>query len=83
MTVANAVGRRFRGTHGLGTTGLPKDWPQADAVGAGYRAGSSGTKRGLQCTRISDRTFTAFANPERGSEDKWRGVRTAPKEAGQ
>ena len=83
VTVANAVGRRFRGTHGLGTTVLPKDWPQADAVGTGYRAGSSGTKRGLQCTRISDRTFTAFANPKRGSEDKWRGVRTAPKEAGQ
>jgi len=83
VTAANAVGRRFRGTHGLGTTVLPNDWPQADAVGTGYRSGSSGTKRGLQCTRISDRTLTAFANPERGSEDKWRGVRTAPKEAGQ
>ncbi len=83
VTVANAVGRRFRGTHGLGTTVLPRDWPQDDAVGSGYRAGSSGTIRGLQCTRISDRTFTAFANPKRGSEDKWRGVRTAPREAGQ
>ena len=80
VTVANAKGRRFRGTHGLGTTALPKDWPQEDAVGTGYRAGM-GIIRVLKCTRISDRSYTAYAYPERGDRDKWRGVRTAPKEA--
>lgn len=37
VTIANAKGRGFRGTHGLGTTDLPADWPQEDAVGAGFR----------------------------------------------
>jgi len=37
VTVSNAAGRRFTGTHGRGTTDLPADWPQADAVGSGVR----------------------------------------------
>ena len=37
VTVGNAAGRRFRGTHGRGTLELPADWPQEDAVGAGMR----------------------------------------------
>jgi hypothetical protein len=37
VTVSNAAGRRFRGTHGRGTLTLPADWPQADAVGSGLR----------------------------------------------
>jgi hypothetical protein len=37
VTVSNAAGRRFTGTHGRGTTDLPADWPQADAVGSGLR----------------------------------------------
>jgi hypothetical protein len=80
VTVANAAGRRFRGTHGLGTTQLPKDWPQNDAVGTGYRAGMGRIQK-LRCTRIADRSYTAYANPERHPKDKWRGARTAPKAA--
>ncbi len=34
---ACASGLRFKGTHGLGSTALPADWPQADAVGSGVR----------------------------------------------
>jgi hypothetical protein len=34
---ATAPGLRFKGTHGLGTTSLPVDWPQADAVGSALR----------------------------------------------
>ena len=37
VTVGNAAGRKFTGTHGRGTTTLPADWPQADAVGSGVR----------------------------------------------
>jgi hypothetical protein len=34
---ATAPGLRFKGSHGLGTTSLPADWPQADAVGSALR----------------------------------------------
>jgi hypothetical protein len=34
---ACAPGLRFKGTHGLGSTTLPADWPQADAVGSGVK----------------------------------------------
>ena len=39
VTVANAAGRRFEGSHGSGTVTLPADWPQADNLGA---AGADG-----------------------------------------
>jgi hypothetical protein len=35
----------------------------------------------LRCTRIADRSYTAYVNPERHDRDKWRGARTAPEEA--
>lgn len=34
---AGSEGLGFKGSHGLGTTTLPTDWPQADAVGSGLR----------------------------------------------
>ena len=34
---AGPAGLRFKATHGMGTTTLPADWPQADAVGSGVR----------------------------------------------
>jgi len=75
VTVANAAGRRFKGTHGRGTTNLPKDWPQEDAVGAGTRGGW--THR-----HPSNRAAAATLSPERAPHQKWRGVRTAPPEVG-
>ena len=56
VTVGHAAGRRFAGTHGRGTTTLPADWPQADAVGAGMRCTWWGfTQRpGLPRTTMAD-----------------------------
>jgi hypothetical protein len=34
---AGKTGLGFKGSHGLGTTALPADWPQADAVGSAVR----------------------------------------------
>jgi len=61
VTVGNAEGRRFKGTHGRGTPALPADWPQDDAVGAGIRSvGRTGAS-----TRLSDRLYAAAVEPER------------------
>ena len=88
VTVGNAAGRRFQGTHGRGTLILPKDWPQADAVGSGMRCthydppvGRLDHNWSLQRPRLSDRLLAAVADPERNPSHKWRGVRTAPREA--
>jgi len=77
VTVANAKGRSFKGTHGRGTPELPADWPQADGVG-------SGTRGGWDYIHPSNRKGAADpAAPERRGWYVWRGVRTAPKEAAQ
>jgi len=88
VTVGNAAGRRFQGTHGLGTLTLPADWPQADAVGSGMRCthytpcvGIFDHNWNLQRARLSDRLLAAVADPDRCPSHKWRGVRTAPKAA--
>jgi hypothetical protein len=98
VTVGNAAGRRFRGTHGLGTPVLPADCPQDDAVGAGIRScGRTGAS-----ARLSDRRYAAGGEPERKPPSRgartwdvyecqyaashpspWRAVRTAPKQVGQ
>jgi hypothetical protein len=96
VTVGNAAGRKFTGTHGRGTPTLPVDWPQEDAVGAGMRCSwytpsyprdATPYPRGvhfigldLPRTRTSDRLHAAFVDPHRHPHHKWRGVRTAPKE---
>lgn len=75
VTVANAAGRGFKGTHGRGTLALPADWPQADAVGAGLRGGHG------VAARPAYRLRAAEVIPERGGRAAFaaaRGVRTAP-----
>ena len=72
VTVANAKGRSFKGTHGRGVPALPADWPQEDAVGAG-------TRGGWEYRNPSCRLAAATMYPERYYV--WRGVRTAPREA--
>jgi len=72
VTVANAKGRSFKGTHGRGVPQLPADWPQEDAVGAG-------TRGGWEYRNPSCRLAAATMYPERYYV--WRGVRTAPREA--
>jgi len=83
VTVGNEAGRRFKGTHGRGAPTLLEDWPQDDAVGAGMRHSWFTPGRGLDLprVRISDRYLAAAIIPERNSEYRWRGVRTAPREA--
>jgi len=78
VTVGNARGRAFKGSHGNGTLSLPADWPQDDAVGSGTRCVGKrdGHLIGLDRGRVSDRLTAAVADPERGY--KFRGVRTAP-----
>jgi len=76
VTVGNAKGRRFRGTHGRGTPTLPADWPQADAVGAGIRGGYGAA--GCPSYRLRAATVVPDRRPGYG----WRGVRTAPKGVG-
>jgi hypothetical protein len=83
VTVSNAAGRKFKGTHGLGTLALPADWPRDDALGAGVRSTyySPGHSLDLQRARLSDRFLATSVDPERHPLHKWRGVRTAPKGA--
>ena len=75
VTVANARGRDFKGTHGLGKTDVPADWPLADAVGATGRGGHGPHGR-WSCRKAPLRT------DQRNKGHGWRGVRTAPKEVG-
>jgi len=83
VTVGNAKGRGFKGTHGNGTAVLPADWPQADAVGAGFRCTHYRfTEVDLARTRLSDRLIADAADARRLMSYKFRAVRTAPKESG-
>jgi len=72
VTVGHATGRKFKGTHGDGTVVLPPDWPQDDAVGAGFRC------QGLDWAPASERLHAARVDP--GRVCKFRAVRTAPRE---
>ena len=72
VTIGNAEGRSFKGTHGRGTTKCPVNWPQEDAVGMG-------TRGGWEYRNPSCRLSAAFMYPERYYV--WRAVRTAPREA--
>jgi len=76
VTVGNAKGRGFKGTHGRGTPTLPDDWPQEDAVGAGIRGGHGAA--GCPSYRLQAATVA----PDRVPGYGWRGVRTAPKGVG-
>jgi len=83
VTVGNAVGRMFAGTHGRGAPTLPVDWP-ADVGGAVFRGNylhgyphwgeHMGTSGRSQARHVyADRNIHPFGG--------WRGVRSAPSEA--
>ncbi len=70
VTVGNATGRRFKGTHGRGALTLPDDWPQEDAVGAGMRASWWGFHR----IHHKEAARTGMLDPpiyDPSSEDGW------------
>lgn len=75
VSVANAQGRSYKGSHGRGTLELPADWPKADAVGIGVRGGFA--QYGHPSNRL--RMVSEFSG--RDVPYGWRGARTAPKEA--
>jgi hypothetical protein len=81
VSVNDAAGRQFAGTHGLGTLALPVDWPRENAVGVATRGGWGAPGVGFQDTfRTSDRHMSD-ADAERRAGYGWRCVRTAPIEA--
>jgi hypothetical protein len=80
--------KTFKGTHGLGTTELPKDWPQKDAVGVGFRGGwclflTTDNLGDPGFYRTSARGKMTFVEPDPGVTYSFRGARTAPVEAAQ
>jgi hypothetical protein len=79
VTVGNAKGRSFKGTHGRGTLALPADWPQEDAVGAGYRGGFGMSARPAYRLMAAE---TISERHGRAGLSALRGVRTAPKGVG-
>lgn len=84
VTVGNAVGRKFEGTHGNGTLTLPGDWPEVDAVGIGRHGsqeGASGPKLAGPWWCTSCRIAAATGDPERNITYGFRGARTAPDKA--
>jgi formylglycine-generating enzyme required for sulfatase activity len=82
VTIGNANGRAYTGTHGngaLGSTGDPDvaSWPApTTANGVGVRGGSLDfSAPGL---RVSDRNFAALASSDRGNSIGGRGCRLVP-----
>jgi formylglycine-generating enzyme required for sulfatase activity len=84
ITVGNAAGRSFQGTHGDGELSSAGeqvgnvDWPGIDGLGGGFRGGlyDSQSERMM----ISDRYIGAFASSERGSGVGTRGFRAVRSE---
>jgi hypothetical protein len=75
VTIGNAAGRTFQGSHGIGTVALPADWPQDDGVGSGMRCT---TYPEWNRARVSDRFNAVRVDKERVHFRKFRAVRTAP-----
>jgi hypothetical protein len=79
---------KFKGSHGLGTVTLPEDWPQANAVGIGFRGGyfngyDGDSLGGAEFSRTSNRRAAALVDAERRGGYGIRAVRTAPPQAAQ
>ena len=81
VTIDNAGGRAFTGTHGNGTLATNGDadvsaWPGTDAVGSGFRGGGrGGVNTDLQ---VSQRGSTSLAYNFHISNSGGRGVRSVP-----
>ena len=81
VTVGNAEGRAFAGTHGDGSLDAGGNanvasWPGALAVGAGFRGG--GWSFGDDNMRVSYRSDAALTSANRHYLNGWRGARSAP-----
>ena len=81
VTVGNAEGRAFAGTHGDGALDAGGDanvasWPDSTSVGAGFRGGS--WRHDAADLQVSNRLSAAKLWTGRLSNRGWRGVRSAP-----
>jgi formylglycine-generating enzyme required for sulfatase activity len=81
VTVGNAEGRSFAGTHGDGALDVQGNanvasWPGASAVGAGFRGGLWYIT--VDYLRVSHRLFAASTYANRSYDLGWRGARSAP-----
>jgi formylglycine-generating enzyme required for sulfatase activity len=81
VTVGNAAGRAFAGTHGDGSldAGANADvasWPNSSAVGAGFRGGN--WRDDAVDLQVSSRLSAATVWTGRLSNRGWRGARSVP-----
>jgi hypothetical protein len=93
VSIGDATGRAFSGTHGNGTLDLPADWPSAFTEGViirgdpipktvAYAAGGTWLPIHLL---ISGRVGPLYARLDRSNKDPyagWRGARSAPAPTG-
>jgi|694.fasta_scaffold80182_2 hypothetical protein len=93
VSIGDATGRAFAGTHGSGTPDLPADWPSSFLEGviirgdpipktAAYAAGGAWLPVHLL---ISGRVGPLYARFDRSNKDPyagWRGARSAPAPTG-
>ncbi len=94
VTLGNAAGRRFTGTHGDGElsavagfngNATNKDWPGIDAYAPRGVTGATGSglrggawKAAAQLLRLADRAGAATPDDQRANQHGFRCVRTAP-----
>ena len=89
ISIGDAVGRAFKGSHGRGTLEPPSDWPathfegvilRGDAVPDVWTSGSFVPTHLL----TAGRTYPLYADADRSNQryPGWRGARSAPAPAG-
>jgi hypothetical protein len=93
VSIGDATGRAFAGTHGNGTLDLPTDWPSSFTEGVIIRgdpipktsAIASGSTWMPVHLLVSGRVGPLYARLDRSNENPysgWRGARSAPAPAG-
>jgi hypothetical protein len=89
ISIGDAVGRAFKGSHGRGTLEVPQDWPATHFEGVilrGDAVPSSWSSVGFIPTHllIAGRTFPLYADADQCNDPipGWRGARSAPAPAG-
>jgi len=89
ISIGDAVGRAFKGSHGRGTLEPPADWPVTHLEGVILRGDAlpeTWRPDGFVPTHllIAGRTFPLYADADQSNEryPGWRGARSAPAPAG-
>jgi len=89
ISLGDAVGRAFKGSHGRGTLELPSDWPVTHFEGVilrGDAVPSVWSPAGFVPTHllIAGRTYPLYADSDQSNDPYpgWRGARSAPTPTG-